>query len=56
MLVGGSLSDVISENNRLGRCLPEGDLKRLLVHVALGLRFIHSQSLVHLDIKPGMLM
>jgi len=35
--------------------MPEDDLKQVLLQVAHGLRYIHSQHLVHLDIKPGQL-
>ena len=31
----------------------EHQLRRLGLHVANGLKFIHSQHLVHMDIKPG---
>ena len=34
------------------RYFSEAELKRILVHVAKGLRYIHSRGLVHLDVKP----
>lgn len=33
--------------------MSESDFKQVLLHVAQGLKLIHSQNLVHLDIKPG---
>jgi len=32
----------------------ESDIRKLLREVCLGLRYIHRQEVVHLDIKPGM--
>ena len=29
------------------------DLKQLLLHLCKGLKYIHSQELVHMDMKPG---
>lgn len=46
---GGSLADKISKEESLN----PSELRRLLLHVAEGLRYIHSEGLVHLDIKPG---
>lgn len=45
---GGALSEHITNNPMA----PE-ELCRLILHVAEGLRYIHSEGLVHLDIKPG---
>ena len=45
---GGSLEDQI-----LRECLSVIELRRLLHHVAEGLQYIHSQGLVHMDIKPA---
>lgn len=45
---GGSLADLIAKEP-----LNPSELRRLLLHVAEGLRYIHSEGLVHLDIKPG---
>ncbi|KAG2462157.1 WEE1B kinase, partial [Polypterus senegalus] len=50
---GGSLADVIAENYRQMRYLNELELKDLLLQVARGLKYIHSMSLVHMDIKPS---
>ncbi|KAG8547599.1 hypothetical protein GDO81_027969 [Engystomops pustulosus] len=49
---GGSLGDAISENYRTMRYFTEPELKDLLLQVARGLKYIHSMSLVHMDIKP----
>ena len=53
MFTGGSLADVIQEHERTGEYFTEAELKQLLLQIAQGLHFIHSQGLVHLDIKPG---
>ncbi|KAM9808397.1 wee1-like protein kinase [Neosynchiropus ocellatus] len=50
---GGTLSDVITENYRRLCYLSELELKDLLLQVARGLKYIHSTSLVHMDIKPS---
>ncbi|KAM9375694.1 wee1-like protein kinase [Pholidichthys leucotaenia] len=50
---GGTLSDVITENYRRLGFLSELELKDLLLQVAQGLKYIHSMSLVHMDIKPS---
>ncbi|XP_069018710.1 wee1-like protein kinase [Embiotoca jacksoni] len=50
---GGTLSDVIGENYRRLRYLSELELKDLLLQVTRGLKYIHSTSLVHMDIKPS---
>nr|XP_006014298.2 PREDICTED: wee1-like protein kinase 1-B [Latimeria chalumnae] len=50
---GGSLADVIAENYRNLRYLSEPELKDLLLQVSRGLKYIHSMSLVHMDIKPS---
>lgn len=49
---GGSLKAIIEEHKVSGQKLPEVDLKRMMVQVAKGLHYIHSNQLVHLDIKP----
>lgn len=51
--LGGSLADAISENYRNMRYFTEPELKDLLLQVARGLKYIHSMSLVHMDIKPS---
>ncbi|XP_030757239.1 wee1-like protein kinase [Sitophilus oryzae] len=45
---GGSLADKVSKEP-----LSAVELRRMLLHVAEGLRYIHSEGLVHLDIKPA---
>nr|XP_060623045.1 wee1-like protein kinase [Anolis sagrei ordinatus] len=50
---GGSLADAISENYRNMRYFSEPELKDLLLQVARGLKYIHSMSLVHMDVKPS---
>ncbi|KAM4619234.1 wee1-like protein kinase [Polymixia lowei] len=50
---GGTLSDVIGENYRRLQYLQELELKDLLLQVTRGLKYIHSTSLVHMDIKPS---
>ncbi|KAH9369336.1 hypothetical protein HPB48_018343 [Haemaphysalis longicornis] len=49
----GSLADAIQRNEKEGKKFSEMELRRILLHVAEGLRYIHSQNLVHMDIKPG---
>ncbi|CAL9697226.1 unnamed protein product [Knipowitschia caucasica] len=50
---GGSLNDVIVKKDEKGELFPEAELKDLLLQVSLGLKYIHSSGLVHLDIKPS---
>ncbi|XP_054911387.1 wee1-like protein kinase [Poeciliopsis prolifica] len=50
---GGTLSDVIADNYRRLSYLSELELKDLLLQVSRGLKYIHSMSLVHMDIKPS---
>ena len=47
---GGSLQRKIEENRRRGERFSEGELRRVLGHVAKGLQYIHSKQLVHLNI------
>ncbi|XP_076027732.1 wee1-like protein kinase 2 [Genypterus blacodes] len=50
---GGSLSDAVVKKEVHGELFSESELKDLLLQVSLGLKYIHSSGLVHLDIKPG---
>ncbi|MEE6498761.1 hypothetical protein FKM82_003222 [Ascaphus truei] len=50
---GGSLADAISDNYRTMHYFTESELKDLLLQVSSGLKYIHSMSLVHMDIKPS---
>ena len=50
---GGSLADVISSNESQMKVMSEPELKLLLCQLSQGLKYIHSLSLAHLDIKPG---
>lgn len=45
---GGSLQTLLQKRN-----LNEPELKILLLHIAEGLKYIHSHGLVHMDIKAG---
>ena len=49
---GGSLSAKIQELRSSGKHFSEAELKRILLHLAKGLDYIHSKLLVHLDVKP----
>ena len=49
---GGSLACKIQELKNSGQCFSEPELKRILLHIAKGLQYIHAKKLVHLDIKP----
>ncbi|XP_010882544.1 wee1-like protein kinase [Esox lucius] len=50
---GGTLSDITAANRRRLTFLSELELKDLLLQVTRGLKYIHSSSLVHMDIKPS---
>ncbi|XP_077373283.1 wee1-like protein kinase [Festucalex cinctus] len=50
---GGTLSDMMADNAQHHARLSELELKDLLLQVARGLKYIHSMSLVHMDIKPS---
>ncbi|XP_039440191.1 wee1-like protein kinase [Culex pipiens pallens] len=45
---GGSLQTLLQE-----RPLKESELRTLLLHIAEGLKYIHSNDLVHMDLKAG---
>ncbi|KAK3882997.1 hypothetical protein Pcinc_012650 [Petrolisthes cinctipes] len=49
---GGSLADLM-EKSKSGKKIDEFTLKQVLLHVAKGLKYIHSLQLVHMDIKPA---
>lgn len=51
---GGSLTDAIVKREMQGELFSEVELKELLLQVSMGLKYIHSSGLVHLDIKPSM--
>ncbi|KAM9076995.1 wee1-like protein kinase 2 [Megaptera novaeangliae] len=50
---GGSLQAAISENAKSGNHFQECKLKDILLQISLGLKYIHSSGMVHLDIKPS---
>lgn len=50
---GGSLNDAIMKKEVQGELFLEAELKDLLLQVSMGLKYIHSLGLVHLDIKPS---
>ncbi|KAL0968514.1 hypothetical protein UPYG_G00267870 [Umbra pygmaea] len=50
---GGSLHDAIVEKEAHRELFSELELRDLLLQISMGLKYIHSSLLVHLDIKPS---
>lgn len=50
---GGTLEQLIAENRGALKILSEAQLKDLLLQVSQGLKYIHSASLAHMNIKPS---
>lgn len=50
---GGSLADTILLMQKQNQHFSQAEMRQLLLHVAEGLRYIHSMQLAHMDIKPG---
>ncbi|KAM4818871.1 wee1-like protein kinase 2 [Thomomys bottae] len=50
---GGSLQVTISHNTKSGNHIQEPNLKDILHQISLGLKYIHSAGMVHLNIKPS---
>ena len=50
--LGGNLSERIRDNHHRQCYMDEKILRKILLHIANGLAFIHAKNLVHLDIKP----
>lgn len=53
-VAGGSLNNAIVMKEMQGELFSEAEMKDLLLEVSMGLKYIHSLGLVHLDIKPSM--
>jgi serine/threonine protein kinase len=51
-----SLRDFVQKKRAKVTGLQETDIKRALRHACLGLKGLHSQNMVHLDIKPENIM
>lgn len=49
---GGSLAALLETLRKKNLVMPEFQVKRVLLHVAQGLKYVHSQNLAHMDIKP----
>lgn len=54
--LGGSLAQAIEEKALQRLRFSEADVKQILLHIASGLKYIHSLNLAHMDIKPGNFM
>lgn len=50
---GGSLAQAIESKAQQKEQFTETEVKHILLHIALGLRYIHSLNLAHMDIKPA---
>ncbi|XP_056110617.1 wee1-like protein kinase 2 [Rhinichthys klamathensis goyatoka] len=50
---GGSLHDAITEKEEQVEYFRVPELRDLLLQVSMGVKYIHSSGLVHLDIKPS---
>uniref|UniRef100_A0A8C4RP91 Wee1-like protein kinase n=1 Tax=Erpetoichthys calabaricus TaxID=27687 RepID=A0A8C4RP91_ERPCA len=50
---GGSLQQAIVKNAEERRVFQELELKDFLLQISMGLKYIHSLGLVHMDIKPS---
>ncbi|XP_072761345.1 wee1-like protein kinase 2 isoform X2 [Anoplolepis gracilipes] len=50
---GGSLADAIANLQKENKQFSKAEMRQLLLHVAEGLKYIHSMQLVHMDIKPA---
>ncbi|XP_056622103.1 wee1-like protein kinase 2 isoform X1 [Triplophysa dalaica] len=50
---GGSLHDAITEKGEQGEFFSVPELRDLVLQASMGLKYIHSSGLVHLDIKPS---
>ncbi|PSS36192.1 Mitogen-activated protein kinase kinase [Actinidia chinensis var. chinensis] len=48
---GGSLRDLINKSGGVG--LPESEVRRYTQSILRGIKHVHDQGFVHLDVKPG---
>lgn len=51
--LGGSLQDVLLAKSKTADYFKESELKEILLQVSMGLKYIHTSGLVHMDIKPS---